>query len=288
MTDQPSPIKVAIAGAAGKMGREAIRAMVASPRFQIVGGLVRSLPADNAGTTDDSISFYTDAEQLLLETKPEVWLDFTDASSVVQNINLALNYRVRPVIGATGYSSEDLDRWRAVCDEARIGAIAAPNFAIGALLMIKFAKEAAQFYQQAEIIELHHAGKKDAPSGTARRTAESINQALANASSPADLWGTQSGQAVSPRSGEETAHPLAATTADSPARGLRIGDIAVHSIRLPGLIAHQEVIFGGNSEVLTIRHDSMARTSFMPGVLLACSKVTELSNLVYGLENLLW
>lgn len=153
--------------------------------------------------------------------------------------------------------------------------------------MIKFAKEAAQFYQQAEIIELHHDGKKDAPSGTAKRTAEAITDAFADVQKIGfDLLET--GQAATgsvPRGEKE---PIASSLVDNPSRGLRLGEIPVHSIRLPGLVAHQEVLFGGHGETLTIRHDSMARSSFMPGVLLACSKVIELPGLVYGLENLLW
>lgn len=286
MSGKP-PITIAVAGARGKMGREALEALQASSKFRIVGTLVRTKPGEGAMGTSGPIPAYTDVEQLLMEEKPQVWLDFTDASTVVTNVDMALQYGVHPVIGATGYSEDDLARWRGVCDGARIGAIAAPNFAIGALLMIKFSKEAARFYHQVEIVELHHAGKKDAPSGTAHRTAEAINQVFQEGQSLFALSTQENGQAQ-PAPERMSMEKTAVSKEVYPSRGMQVGEVGVHSIRLPGLVAHQEVLFGGNGEVLTVRHDSMSRSSFMPGVLFACSKVTELSGLVYGLENLLW
>ncbi|MCL6593714.1 MAG: 4-hydroxy-tetrahydrodipicolinate reductase, partial [Alicyclobacillus sp.] len=149
------------------MGREALQALHADPRFRVVGVLVR-----RAGQAlgHANIPQYEAPEELLVEAQPDVWLDLTDARSVVAHIDLCIAHGVSPVVGATGYTPADVDRWHQACLHQGIGGVAAPNFAIGALLMMRFAAEAARFFTQAEIIELHHDGKKDAPSGTARRT----------------------------------------------------------------------------------------------------------------------
>ncbi|MCL6631430.1 MAG: 4-hydroxy-tetrahydrodipicolinate reductase [Alicyclobacillus herbarius] len=233
-------IRVVIAGIHGKMGREAALAFSKDARFQVVGGLAR-----RAGQAEGDWPVFTDKHELITETSPDVWLDLTDASSVVENVDFAITHGIRPVVGATGYTEQDVARWHAACLEREIGGIAAPNFAIGALLMMRFAREAARFMSAVEIIELHHDGKKDAPSGTAKRTAEQV--------------------------ASEVGH-----------------QVPIHSVRLPGLVAHQEVLFGGQGEVLTIRHDSLSRQSFMPGILTACAQVGSIRGLVYGLENILW
>ncbi|MCF8563781.1 4-hydroxy-tetrahydrodipicolinate reductase [Alicyclobacillus tolerans] len=273
-------IKVAVAGAAGKMGREAVAALREDPRFELAAVLMRS--ARQAYT--ESVPVYTDPEQLLEKSLPDVWLDLTDASSVVRHVDMAMAYGVRPVIGATGYTPEDLKRWEATCQVGGLGAIAAPNFAIGALLMVRFASEAARFFQQAEIIELHHDQKKDAPSGTAKRTAEAIALNQSEAAANDGAFSRSSHGQASTRNGSASQQ----SEAHNPARGLSVSNIPIHSVRLPGLVAHQEVLFGGTGEVLTIRHDSLSRTSFMPGITFACAKVMELNSLVYGLEHLLW
>ncbi|MCL6637311.1 MAG: 4-hydroxy-tetrahydrodipicolinate reductase [Alicyclobacillus sp.] len=258
------------------MGREALQALQADPRFRVVGVLVRHA---GQALSQANIPQYEEPEQLLLETRPDVWLDLTDARSVVAHTDLCIAQGVSPVVGATGYTPADVERWHQACLRQGIGGIAVPNFAIGALLMMRFAAEAARFFAQAEIIELHHDGKKDAPSGTARRTAEAMA-----ASRAAEAAATTAG----PRT--DTGIPVAAATAtaDQPARGWAYCGTPIHSVRLPGLVAHQEVVFGGLGEVLSIRHDSLSRASFMPGVRLACAKVRELRGLVYGLEHLLW
>ncbi|GGJ07381.1 4-hydroxy-tetrahydrodipicolinate reductase [Alicyclobacillus cellulosilyticus] len=240
MTLGERSIRVLVAGAAGRMGREAVAALAEDGRFHIAGALVR-----DPGRAPDGLRVFTDPVHAVEEARPDVWLDLTDAESVVRHVDLAISFGVRPVVGATGYGAEDVARWQKACEERGLGGVVAPNFALGALLMIRFAQEAARFYAAAEIVELHHDGKKDAPSGTARRTALLIR----------DVTGR---------------------------------DVPIHSVRLPGLVAHQEVIFGGTGETLTIRHDSLSRASFMPGIRLACAKVMELSTLVYGLEHLLW
>lgn len=267
MTELGKKIRVVVAGAHGKMGSEAVRALRGDERFDVVGVLVRT----PSSQPDAGVVAETDPHTLMERVKPDVWLDFTDARSVVRHVDAAIAAGVRPVIGATGYTLEDVTRWDAALRDAGLGGVAAPNFALGALLMMRFAAEAARFYPQVEIIELHHDGKRDAPSGTARRTAQTIASARADAAAQA-----------------ATSMLEHTEQTDSPARGLAEHGVRIHSVRLPGLVAHQEVIFGGTGEVLTIRHDSLHRTSFMPGVLVACERVMSLQGLVYGLEHLLW
>lgn len=244
------------------MGAAAVKAIEHDARFAIAGLLVR-----RSGQAHANHPTYDEPEQLMTQERPDVWLDLTDATSVVRHVDLAIARGVCPVVGATGYHPDDLERWQHASTQADIGAIVAPNFAVGALLMMRFAAEAARFLGPAEIIELHHDGKKDAPSGTAKRTANIIAQARLEA-------------AASPSVGQ--------TFMDSEARGMTVEGIPVHSVRLPGLVAHQEVMFGGTGEVLTIRHDSLSRDSFMPGVLVACEAVMRVAGLVYGLEHILW
>ena len=239
-------IRVAVAGVHGKMGQEAVKALLQSDEFLVVGGLVRAQrqahqSPENAHQVPE-IPLYNKVLTLLNDAQPDVWLDLTDIHSVVTHVDEVLSHGVRPVIGATGYVADDIKRWDMLAKDADIGGIACPNFAVGALLMMRFAAEAAKFLPHAEIIELHHSEKKDAPSGTAKRTRDAMGNSA----------------------------------------------IPIHSIRLPGLVAHQEVLFGGYGETLTIRHDSMSRQSFMPGILLACKEVMRLNGLVVGLEHLLF
>lgn len=236
-------IRVAIAGATGRMGAAAVAAVANAEDLEIAGLLVRQLDSRIEAQLAPYGQAYDDAESLIEAEQPNVWLDLTTPKSVVANIDLALASGVRPVVGATGYADGDLDRWTGIAADAQIGALVCPNFAIGALLMMRFAKEAANWMQKSEIIELHHDQKKDMPSGTAIRTKRMMDVEY---------------------------------------------DIPIHSVRLPGFVAHQEVIFGGTGEVLTIRHDSLSRESFMPGVLTACRQVVTLRQLVYGLEHILW
>lgn len=239
---QAIPIRVAVAGATGRMGREAVNTIIAAPDLVLAGALVRRISPEQAQTNAD-VTLYDDAVRLLDTEQPEVWLDLTTPDSVVKHVDLALTHGVHPVVGATGYTNEDITRWNRDAEASGIGGIICPNFAVGALLMMRFAKEAAKWMQKAEIIELHHDQKKDRPSGTAIRTVAQMEM-------------------------DE--------------------EIPIHSVRLPGLVAHQEVIFGGTGETLTLRHDSLSRESFMPGVLLACKGVVGLKQMVYGLEHLLW
>lgn len=237
------PIRVAIAGAMGRMGREAVETIHAAPDMTIAGLLVRTSTTETEQTLANIGTVYTEPARLLDTEQPDIWLDLTSPEVVHSHVGLALAHGVYPVVGATGYTEADIGAWDARAKELGIGGIAAPNFALGALLMMRFAKEAAKWMQHAEIIELHHDQKKDKPSGTAKRTANAM----------------------------ETAY-----------------EIPIHSVRLPGLVAHQEVIFGGVGETLTIRHDSLSRQSFMSGILLACRQVQRVQGFVYGLEHILW
>ncbi|RIV25684.1 4-hydroxy-tetrahydrodipicolinate reductase [Alicyclobacillaceae bacterium I2511] len=273
MEDISNPITIALAGATGKMGLSAAAAILGDPRFQLSAVLVHHQSAN----LQLPCPTYTNVDTLLTEIHPRVWLDFTDANSVGTHVDACLEYGVRPVIGTTGYTDTDLKQWHERYLAADLGGIVAPNFAIGALLMMRFAAEASRFFSHAEIIELHHVGKKDAPSGTARRTAETMAKAREQARSVTALPARLLEAELSP-SDENL----------STARGLSVAGIAVHSVRLPGLVAHQEVLLGGQGETLTVRHDTYDRQSFMPGVLLALDKVEQVRGIVYGLEHLLW
>ncbi|MCS6831702.1 MAG: 4-hydroxy-tetrahydrodipicolinate reductase, partial [bacterium] len=190
--------------------------------------------------------------------------DFTTLGAAVSHIYTALEHGVIPVVGTSGFSAQTLSDIREAVERTRTACIIVPNFAIGAVLMMRFAKEAARYFPSVEIIELHHDGKIDAPSGTAIRTAEMI--AAARTERPRQMVQEQKFEG---------------------ARGASVANVPVHSVRLPGLVAHQMVIFGGQGEILTIRHDSMDRQSFMPGVMLAVRKAREAQGLIVGLEHLL-
>ena len=205
------------------------------------------------------------------ETQPTALVDFTVPEAVLGNIEIALAHGVVPIVGTTGLSPQDVDHVRALCRTHGVGALIAPNFAIGAVLMMRFAQEAARYMPDAEIIEMHHEKKLDAPSGTAAKTAEMIAEGRAGA--------------------RPTPFPAGAFEKIAGSRGGKgVGDVPIHSIRLPGFVASQEVIFGGLGQTLTLRHDSRDRKSFMPGVILALRHAPALlagGELVYGLENLL-
>jgi 4-hydroxy-tetrahydrodipicolinate reductase len=242
-------IKVLINGARGKMGSEAVKAVLKEADLELVGQT--DLGDDLAENID--------------ETRAEVVVDFTHPSSVMENVKTILNRKAHAVVGTTGLSPANLEEIKKLCAKNKVNCIIAPNFAIGAVLMMKFAKEAAHYMPEVEIIELHHDQKADAPSGTAIKTAELI------------LGDRQNIKRKAVKSIEKIKN----------ARGGELGGINIHSVRLQGLVAHQEVIFGGLGQTLTIRHDSISRESFMPGVVMAVRKVKNLKGLVYGLENLL-
>jgi 4-hydroxy-tetrahydrodipicolinate reductase len=267
---EPIAIRVAVCGAAGRMGREVVRAVFEAEGLLLVAAIDKfgagQDAGDFAGCGATGILLEEDLEAALLSGKPDVMVDFTLPDSVLQNLRVALRLGVSPVVGTTGLSAVDLLEIDNTAKEREIGAFVAPNFAIGAVLMMEFAAQAAKYMPDVEIIEMHHEKKLDSPSGTALLTAKKI--AEARTESPAPLP-------------KETVEKV------SGARGATLNDIPIHSVRLPGYVAHQEVIFGGLGQTLTLRHDSLDRRSFMPGVTLAVRKVRTLTGLTVGLEKLL-
>lgn len=260
-------IRVLVSGAAGRMGSEAIRAIVEADGMVVVaavdpraGGL--SIPVGGG----QSVTCDSDLSQAIAEHAPDVMVDFTSSDTLEDSLRVALPAGVDCVVGTTGLSEEKLGELASLAPEGT-ALFFAPNFAIGAVLMMQFAEKAVRYLPHVEITELHHDKKTDAPSGTAIRTARMI--AAARAETP-----------ISP--GRESELP-----GMQGARGAVVDDVHVHSVRLPGLVAHQEVLFGGESQTLTIRHDSIDRTSFMPGVILAVREIGPRSGLIVGLENLM-
>lgn len=256
-------IRVLVAGAAGRMGREVVRTVLAEADLELVAA-VDPVHAGEPLGEDSTLVCSVDLALAIEETSPDVMVDFTHPSAVAGNIAVALARGVHCVIGTTGLAEDSL---QGLADAAKADTclFVAPNFAIGAVLMMRFAAEASRFMPHVEIIELHHDRKADAPSGTALRTASLIAGAR---------------QSVPETPGRET------EVAEG-ARGALVNDVTIHSVRLPGLVAHQEVLFGGLGQTLSIRHDSIDRTSFMPGVLLAVRGVIGRSGLVVGLEQLM-
>jgi 4-hydroxy-tetrahydrodipicolinate reductase len=265
-------IRVLVTGAAGRMGSEVVRAISKADDMTLVGAVDRNRVGEDAGAvagiSPAGVAITDSLPDAIAHSSPDVVVDFTIPASVAANVKTALKAGVACVVGATGLTEGDLSEIAALCQERKTPAFVAPNFAIGAVLMMQFAAHAAPHFEAAEIIELHHAGKLDAPSGTALRTAKLMQVASGDRLSTLD------------------SRP-STLASDQPSRGQTEGRIHIHSVRLPGLVAHQEVIFGGLGETLTIRHDSTSRESFMPGVLLAIRKVRDLKGLVVGLEKLL-
>jgi 4-hydroxy-tetrahydrodipicolinate reductase len=265
-------IRVAVIGAAGRMGREACRAIAAAEDLDLVAAVSPShAGAELAGlvgmgiTSEVTVAADLDA---LAEAGVEVAVELTGPASVGDHLIGLLERGINAVVGASGLGDDDLERARELASAGPARALVVPNFAIGAVLMMRFAAEAARHLPDVEIIELHHDGKVDAPSGTALRTAEMI----------ADARGAAKGAPVPDTDGH---------VADGAARGAHHAGVRIHSVRLPGLVAHQEVLFGGPGQTLTVRHDTLDRTAFMPGMLLACRHVHEVDGLAIGLEHVL-
>ncbi|WP_243386616.1 4-hydroxy-tetrahydrodipicolinate reductase [Bacillus kexueae] len=258
-----SKVRIVIAGPRGRMGIEAVKLVDETEQFELVGVIDRLNDGEPFQGRD--IYTYTNIEQCFQETKPDVLIDLTTPESGKIHTRIALEYGVRPVVGTTGFSEEDLKELTQLAEEKQIGAIIAPNFAVGAVLMMKFAQMAAKYFQDVEIIEMHHDQKLDAPSGTGVKTAEMISEV---------------------RESKKQGHPNEKETMTG-ARGAEMDGIRIHSVRLPGLVAHQEVMFGGEGQTLKIRHDSYNRASFMSGVKLCVETVMKLDMLVYGLENIM-
>jgi len=275
MTSQP-PIPVVVNGATGKMGREAVKAIAAADDMTLVGAIARNPKyigedvGEVVGCGALEIPILADLQGTLAmasqEKQPAVVVDFTHPDSVYENVRSAIAYGVRPVVGTTGLSSQQLQDLADFADKASTGCLIIPNFSIGVVLLQQAAVQASRYFDHVEIIELHHNQKADAPSGTAIQTAEML----------AELGKTFNPPAV------EATETMAGARGTLAAEGIRI-----HSVRLPGLIAHQEVLFGAPGQLYTLRHDTSDRASYMPGVLLAIRHVLQLKSLVYGLEKLL-
>ncbi|WP_080874391.1 4-hydroxy-tetrahydrodipicolinate reductase [Oceanobacillus timonensis] len=263
-------IKIIVAGPRGRMGKEAVHMIHDTEDFELIACLDHKNEGMNLkdleGFQDDlTIPVYTDIEKCFSEQQADVFVDLTVPEVAYKHTKAALNHQIRPVIGTTGYTEAQLEELKQLAKEKQTGCIIAPNFAVGAVLMMKFAKMAAAYFPDVEIIEKHHDQKLDAPSGTAKKTAELIQEA---------------------RNPKKQGHPDEEETIP----GVRGGDfdgMRIHSMRLPGLVAHQEIVFGGAGQTLTIQHDSMNRASFMDGVKECVYQVMDLDELIYGLENIL-
>ncbi|MBY6035714.1 4-hydroxy-tetrahydrodipicolinate reductase [Fictibacillus nanhaiensis] len=263
-------VKIILAGPRGKMGLEALKMISETPQFELVAAIdsrndgLQVKDLTGAPNSMDA-TVYDDIERCLDAIQADVLIDLTKPDIGKRHLEIALNYGVRTVIGTTGFTNEDLERLSQLAHDKKTGAIIAPNFAIGAILMMKFSQMAAKYLPDIEIIEKHHDQKLDAPSGTALKTAQLITEV---------------------REAKGQGHPDE-TEELTGSRGAEWQGIRIHSVRLPGLVAHQEVMFGGEGQLLTIRHDSMNRASFMPGVKMAIEHVMHIEGLVYGLENIM-
>ncbi|MFE3329078.1 4-hydroxy-tetrahydrodipicolinate reductase [Streptomyces sp. NPDC059176] len=246
-----SKLRVAVLGAKGRIGSEAVRAVEAAEDMELVAALGRG-----------------DKLETLAEAGAQVVVELTTPASVMGNLDFLVRHGIHAVVGTTGWTDERLTHLRTTLDASpETGVLIAPNFSIGAVLTMKFAAQAARYFESVEVVELHHPNKADAPSGTATRTAQLIAAARAEAG-------------CAPQ-------PDATVTALEGARGADVDGVPVHAVRLRGLLAHQEVMLGGEGETLTIRHDSLHHKSFMPGILLGVRRVVSTPGLTFGLEHFL-
>ncbi|MDB6239262.1 4-hydroxy-tetrahydrodipicolinate reductase [Lactobacillus amylovorus] len=255
--------KVLVAGFTGAMGQKAVNLVNSLDNFELVAGM-------SPTATNDPQKYNLPAGAKIYQSLAEIpdlaadiWIDFTTPKAVYDNVKFALEHHISPVVGTTGMSDEQEAELIKISQKEKVGGLIAPNFGMSAVLLMKFAKEAAKYFPDAEIIEMHHADKKDAPSGTALATAKMIAEN---------------------RPEHETAPDQVETLEN--VRGGDFQGIKIHSVRLPGYIAHEQVLFGGPGEALTIRQDSFDRESFMGGVKVALEKVDQLDELVVGLENI--
>lgn len=256
--------KVLVAGFTGAMGQKAVNLVNSLDNFELVAGM-------SPTATNDPQKYNLPAGAKIYQSLAEIpdlaadiWIDFTTPKAVYDNVKFALEHHISPVVGTTGMSDEQEAELIKISQKEKVGGLIAPNFGMSAVLLMKFAKEAGKYFPDAEIIEMHHADKKDAPSGTALATAKMI---------------------AKNRPEHETA-PDEVETLEN-VRGGDYQGIKIHSVRLPGYIAHEQVLFGGPGEALTIKQDSFDRESFMGGVKVALEKVDQLDELVVGLENIL-
>ena len=247
-------IKVAVCGANGKMGREVVSAVKSAEDMELTARI------------DIICGEFNSIEKAHQEREIDVLVDFTQPQSIYENAKYCLNNKINMVIGTTGLKDEQIEELKELSNKNKTACFIAPNFSTGAVLMMMFAKTAAKYFNNAEIIELHHNQKKDAPSGTAIRTAKMMAEVNDNFT---------------------TGNCSEVETIEGSRGGTSYNNIHIHSVRMPGFMASQEVIFGANGQTLKIRHDSVDRKCYMPGVILAIKEVVNNNNFVYGLENIL-
>ncbi len=260
------PIRVAVRGALGRMGQAVVSALPREAEMQLVGAVELQAAKDYLPLPDDSgtVPLSADLEYILTTCQPDVLVDFTTAQAAMSAVRQATKQGVNLVIGTTGLTADELGDIDRLSTAHRVGAVVAPNFALGAVLMIHLARVAARYFDYAEIIERHHHLKIDSPSGTALATARAMAEAR----------------------GKPFCHPpQQGKTLHS--RGEEVEGVSIHSVRLPGLMAHQEVLLGGPGQTLGIRHDTINRECYMPGVMLAIKEVVKRQGLIYGLDTLL-
>ncbi|PKR78834.1 4-hydroxy-tetrahydrodipicolinate reductase [Halalkalibacillus sediminis] len=262
-------INIILAGPRGKMGSEALKLIERTENFQLVGCIDRKHDGKNIKDIDNTSELdapiYTNSNEAFERLNADVLIELTNPEVGFEHTKQALLNNIRPVVGTSGFSEDQLGELKELSNKQQTGIIIAPNFAIGAVLMMKFSQMAAKYFNNVEIIEKHHDKKLDAPSGTAVKTAQMIKQV---------------------RESINQGHPDEKETIEG-ARGAEFDGFRIHSMRLPGLIAHQEVVFGQSGQTLTIKHDSMDRESFMSGVHFAVEQIIDMDEYVYGLENLM-
>ncbi len=254
-------------GANGKMGSQVVKTVINDPDLELVCAV------DKFGEGQkvfENVVIETDLKSSLLTAKPDVVVDFTQPSVIFENIKTYLNLKIKAVIGTTGLDKNQLDEIKKMSEENKTGIIIAPNFSIGAILMMEFAQKASKYFSNAEIIEFHHNQKKDAPSGTSIKTAQLMMQnndnfKLGNCAETETIKGARGGEYQE--------------------RGK--GNIQIHAVRMPGFVASQEVIFGADGQTLKIRHDTINRECYMSGVVLAIKHINQYNEFIYGLENIL-
>ncbi len=258
-------IRVAVHGASGRMGQTVVDALCREPDMQIVGAVDIKAVEDNLPLPDGSgtVPFSSNLDYILTACQPEVLVDFTTAQATMPAVCTTTEHGINLVIGTTGLTTDDVKEIDRLAQAHRVGVVVASNFALGAVLMMHLAKIAAKYFDFAEIIELHHHLKADSPSGTALSTAKAMAQA---------------------RGKPFSTLPQGKTSAS---RGEQVEGVTIHSVRLPGLMAHQEVLLGGAGQTLSIRHDTISGECYMPGVMLAIREVVKHKGLIYGLDTLL-
>lgn len=256
-------IKVLVAGFMGSMGQKTVSMVNENDNFELVGAYSPNVDVAHMQGMglNDNVKLFGDLKDI--QTDADVWIDFTIPAAAFENAKFAIEHGIHPVVGTSGMSDDQVSELQKLAAHKGVGGIIAPNFGLSAVLLMKFAKEAAKYMPDVEIIEMHHADKLDAPSGTALSTAKMIDEVRGN-------------------------HPT--PKSDETLSGVRGGDyngIKIHSVRLPGYIAHEQVLFGGKGEALTIRQDSFDRGSFMNGVEIAVPAAAKATKLIVGLENIL-